>query len=146
MDTRTPEQRRRIMRAVKGKDTKPEWVVRRLLYSMGYRYRLHGKGLPGHPDIVFAGRRKVIFVHGCFWHGHGCAKGQPPKSRLDYWQPKLEQNASRDRARAQQLQALGWQSFVIWQCELFDLVAASYKLRAFLEGGENSIDMLKMSG
>ena len=82
-DTRTPQQRRRIMQAVKSRDTKPEMVVRRCLHAMGYRYRLHRKDLPGRPDIVFAGRRKAIFVHGCFWYRHGCAKGQLPKSRLD---------------------------------------------------------------
>ena len=90
MDTRTPQQRRRIMQAIKSRDTKPEMVVRRCLHAMGYRYRLHRKDLPGRPDIMFAGRRKGIFVHGCFWHRHGCAKGRLPKSRLKYWKPKLD--------------------------------------------------------
>lgn len=140
MDTRTPEQRRRIMRAVKSKDTKPELAVRRLLYSLGYRYRLHPKGLPGRPDIAFLGRRKAIFVHGCFWHGHECAKGRSPKSRLEYWQPKLEQNAIRDRTKMEQLESLGWQSLVIWQCEIEDSDDLRKRLRIFLDGPENPID------
>lgn len=140
MDTRTPEQRRRIMRAVKSKDTKPELAVRRLLYRLGYRYRLHPKGLPGRPDIAFLGRRKAIFVHGCFWHGHECAKGRSPKSRLEYWQPKLEQNATRDRTKMEQLESLGWQSLVIWQCEIEDSDDLRKRLRIFLDGPENPID------
>lgn len=140
MDTRTPEQRRRIMQAVKGKDTKPEWIVRRLLYGMGYRYRLHRKGLPGRPDIAFVGRKKAIFVHGCFWHGHECQKGRLPKSRLDYWQPKLEKNVNRDRTKIEQLESLGWRSLTVWQCELGDLDALTARLRAFLDETENPID------
>jgi DNA mismatch endonuclease (patch repair protein) len=140
MDTRTPEQRRRIMRAVKSKDTGPELTVRRLLYSLGYRYRLHRKGLPGSPDIVFVGRKKAIFVHGCFWHGHGCVKGRLPKSKLDYWQPKLEQNINRDRTKVEQIESLGWQSLIIWQCEMKDLDVLRNQLRIFLDGPENPID------
>jgi len=140
VDTRTPEQRRRIMQAVKGKDTKPEWIVRRLLYGMGYRYRLHRKGLPGRPDIAFVGRKKAIFVHGCFWHGHECQKGRLPKSRLDYWQPKLEKNVNRDRTKIEQLESLGWRSLTVWQCELGDLDALTARLRAFLDETENPID------
>lgn len=128
------------MRAVKSKDTKPELAVRRLLYSLGYRYRLHPKGLPGRPDIAFLGRRKAIFVHGCFWHGHECAKGRSPKSRLEYWQPKLEQNATRDRTKMEQLESLGWQSLVIWQCEIEDSDDLRKRLRIFLDGAENPID------
>lgn len=131
-DTRTPEQRRRIMQSVKGKDTKPEWVVRRLLHRMGYRYRLHAHNLPGKPDIVFPARRKVIFVHGCFWHAHGCKIGRPPKSRSDYWVPKLEANSARDAAKQSQLEALGWSVLVVWQCETKDLLGLETKLRAFL--------------
>ena len=93
-------------------------VVRRLLHAMGYRYRLHRKDLPGKPDIVLPGHRTVIFVHGCFWHSHDCPKGLPPKSNLDYWLPKLEQNASRDKRKIEQLRSLGWHVVVIWQCEL----------------------------
>ena len=140
MDTRTPEQRRRNMQAVKGKDTKPEWMVRRLLHSMGYRYRLHRKGLPGRPDITFIGRKKAIFVHGCFWHGHYCPRGGLPKSRLDYWQPKLEKNVDRDRTKLQQLESLGWRSLVVWECELSDLNVLTARLRAFLDETEKLID------
>src|SRR5690348_10768683 len=95
-DTRTPAQRSRIMASVQQRNTGPEWIVRRLLHSNGHRYRLHSKKLPGKPDIVFGARKKAIFVHGCFWHGHDCAKGRSPKSRLDYWGPKLEANRRRD--------------------------------------------------
>lgn len=89
-DNRTPASRSALMARIGGKNTTPELVVRRLLHGMGYRFRLHRKELPGTPDIVFPGRRKAIFVHGCFWHAHGCSIGRPPKSRLDYWLPKLD--------------------------------------------------------
>ncbi|WP_116087765.1 very short patch repair endonuclease [Tropicimonas sp. IMCC34011] len=117
MDTRSPEQRRRIMQSVKQKDTAPEMVVRRLLHAAGYRYRLHRKDMPGRPDIVFGGRRKVIFVHGCFWHAHGCSKGQAPKSKLNYWGPKLAQNAERDARNVRSLEEAGWQVLTVWECE-----------------------------
>lgn len=132
MDTRTEEQRRRIMQAVRSRDTGPEMLVRRLLHRMGYRYRLHRKDLPGKPDIVFSSRRKVIFVHGCFWHSHGCSKGRPPKSRLDFWRPKLRENSRRDARNEAALRALGWNVLVIWQCETSDLEALAQRLRRFL--------------
>ena len=100
---------------------------------MGHRYRLHRKDLPGRPDIAFIGRRKAIFVHGCFWHWHGCPKGQLPKSRLDYWRPKLEQNVRRDRANIEQLELIGWRVLVIWQCQTNDAVALAEQLSAFLD-------------
>ena len=133
-DTRTPEQRRRIMQAVRGKDTGPEWTVRRLLHGLGYRYRLHRKDLPGKPDLVFPGRKTAIFVHGCFWHAHGCRYGQPPKSRLDYWLPKLEQNKKRDAEKRAQLEALGWKVLTVWQCDARDIEALTARLRVFLDG------------
>ena len=132
MDTRTEEQRRRIMQAVKSRDTGPEMVVRRLLHSLGYRYRLHRKDLPGRPDVAFLSRRKAIFVHGCFWHGHGCPKGRPPKSRLDYWKPKLEGNRERDRRKEDELRSMGWSVLVIWQCETTDLGGLVRRLHGFL--------------
>lgn len=135
MDTRTEEQRRRIMQAVKSRDTGPEMLVRRLLHSMGYRYRLHRRDLPGTPDIAFISRRKAIFVHGCFWHGHGCPKGRPPKSRLDYWKPKLDGNIERDRRNEEELRSLGWSVLVVWQCETADLDALARRLRGFLGHG-----------
>ncbi|MBL3554090.1 very short patch repair endonuclease [Rhodovulum sulfidophilum] len=134
MDTRLPEQRRRIMQAVKSKDTGPELCVRRLLHGMGYRFRLHRKDLPGTPDIVLPRHLKAIFVHGCFWHAHGCSKGRPPKSNLDYWLPKLEQNVYRDRTKMEQLDTLGWKALVVWQCETKNLEALSAKLRSFVDG------------
>jgi DNA mismatch endonuclease (patch repair protein) len=108
------------MQSVKTRDTAPELIVRRVLFAQGCRYRLHGKNLPGRPDIVLAGRKKAIFVHGCFWHSHGCAKGRSPKSRVDYWGPKLEANRTRDPRNLRELWELGWDVLVVWQCELAD--------------------------
>ena len=133
MDTRTAEQRRRIMQAVKSRDTGPEMVVRRLLHSLGYRYRVHRKDLPGKPDVAFLSRRKAIFVHGCFWHGHGCPKGRLPKSRLDYWEPKLNANKERDRRKEKELRSMGWDVLTIWQCETADLEALAGRLHGFLD-------------
>ena len=132
MDTRTPEQRRRIMQAVKSENTGPELLVRGLLHRMGYRYRLHRRDLPGSPDIAFVSHRKAIFVHGCFWHGHDCPKGRLPKSRLDYWRPKLDKNRERDRKREEELRSLGWAVLVVWQCETVDLEALGRRLQAFV--------------
>ena len=138
VDTRTKKQRRRIMQAVQGKDTRPEWKVRRLLHGLGYRYRLHRKDLPGTPDLVFPRRRKTIFVHGCFWHAHGCQYGRPPKSRLDYWLPKLEQTKERDAEKSAGLEALGWKVLTVWQCETKDLDALTARLTAFLDDVDKS--------
>jgi len=137
-DTRTPEQRRRIMQAVKTHDTGPELTVRRILFRLGYRYRLNAKKLPGRPDIVFPGRKRAIFVHGCFWHGHGCAKGRAPKSRLDYWAPKLRTNRERDAAQLLELEKLGWSVLTIWQCEIHDEEVLAASLKRFLGGVSNS--------
>lgn len=135
-DTRSPEQRKRIMQAVGSKDTKPEIAVRSLLHRLGYRYRLHRKELPGSPDIVFKKRMKVIFVHGCFWHSHGCQKGQAPKSRMEYWGPKLAENRQRDARNVSKLCADGWQVLTVWQCETKDLDNLEVRLRAFLDDGQ----------
>lgn len=132
-DTRTPDQRRRIMRAVKTENTGPEREVRRLLHRLRYRYRLHPKSLPGRPDVVFPSRKIAIFVHGCFWHGHSCRKGKPPKSRLEYWGPKLKANQQRDATKAAELRALGWRTLTIWQCELKDSRKLTPKLVKFIE-------------
>jgi DNA mismatch endonuclease (patch repair protein) len=137
-DTRSPEQRRRIMQSVKTRDTGPERTVRHILYGLGYRYRLNAKTLPGRPDIVLPGRMKAIFVHGCFWHGHKCRKGRAPKSRLDYWIPKLKTNKTRDAARVRELKALGWSVLVVWQCETKDSETLRMKLYAFLEDAPNA--------
>jgi DNA mismatch endonuclease (patch repair protein) len=91
--------------------------------------------MPGTPDIVFASRRRVVFVHGCFWHGHGCSKGQPPKSKSDYWAPKLAANTARDARRIKELHALGWQSMTVWQCELKEPVAVLQRVKKFLDNG-----------
>ena len=130
--TETAAQRSRTMRAVKSRDTKPELAVRRLLHSMGYRYRLHRSGLPGKPDIVFSSRRKVIFVHGCFWHGHECARGaRVPASNTEYWTAKIGRNVARDRGTLVQLTDAGWAALVLWECELDDGLAE--RLTGFLD-------------
>ena len=131
-DTRTPAQRRRIMQAVNAKDTGPELVVRRLVHRLGYRYRLHRKDLPGTPDLVFPARRRVIFIHGCFWHSHGCRYGRPPKSRQEYWLPKLRRNERRDGNARYALSKLGWTTLTVWQCETRDLERLATRLDSFL--------------
>jgi DNA mismatch endonuclease (patch repair protein) len=133
------------MQSVKTKDTGPEQVVRRVLFAAGYRYRLHRRGLPGSPDIVFPGRRKAIFVHGCFWHSHGCAKGKAPKSRLEYWGPKLKANRARDTRNRHDLLSLGWDSLVIWQCELGNIDRLFARLTRFVDSPQNSIDTSKIN-
>lgn len=117
MDTRTREQRSRIMRSVRSYDTGPELIVRKIVHSLGLRFRAHGKGLPGKPDLVLRRHRAVVFVNGCFWHGHGCSKGKLPKSRLDFWAPKISRNRERDALRMQQLTSDGWRVLTVWQCE-----------------------------
>jgi DNA mismatch endonuclease (patch repair protein) len=117
-DTLTPAARSAHMAKIRSKDTKPEVLVRRLLFRLGYRFRLHGKGLPGRPDIVFKARRKVVFVHGCFWHGHaGCASAHMPKTRPDFWAEKFSKNAQRDEKNVAALEALGYDVAVVWECE-----------------------------
>ena len=133
MDRLEPPARRRLMQAVKSKNTGPEIAVRSLLHRLGYRFRLHRKDLPGTPDIVFPSRRAAIFVHGCFWHGHGCRIGQLPKSKLDYWTPKIDANRARDARKLAALAAAGWRSVVIWQCELRDTEALTRRLKTFLD-------------
>lgn len=123
------------MRAVKGRDTAPEMQVRRLVFSMGHRYRLHRKDLPGKPDLSFIGLRKVVFVHGCFWHGHDCVRGaRTPKENNAYWVEKIARNKVRDQTHLATLAARGWQSLVIWECELKQLDRVRDRLAAFLEG------------
>jgi DNA mismatch endonuclease (patch repair protein) len=139
MDTLTPAQRSERMGRVRSKDTKPELVVRRLVHSLGFRYRLHNTKLPGKPDLVFPGRRKIIFVHGCFWHRHGraCPLTRLPKSRLEFWQPKLEENHKRDRKNYRSLRASGWDILVLWECQLQDLEFVTGKITEFLSGSRN---------
>jgi DNA mismatch endonuclease (patch repair protein) len=121
------------MRAVRQKDTAPEMAVRRLLHNLGFRYRLHDRQLPGTPDIVFKGRRKVIFVHGCYWHGHNCKVGGPAKSRTEYWGPKIARNRQRDENAVSALSQQGWASMVEWECETKDLQTLAVALSRFLE-------------
>lgn len=136
MDKFSLSKRSEIMSSIRGRDTRPEIAVRKLVYALGYRYRLHVRKLPGCPDLVFRKRKKVIFVHGCFWHGHGCKKGHPPKSNLDYWLPKLEENKNRDARNIRELEALGWKVLVIWQCEIKDAEQLKQRVISFLGGLE----------
>jgi DNA mismatch endonuclease (patch repair protein) len=130
----TLEARSRIMRAVKSRDTTPELAVRRLAHRMGYRFRLHRKDLPGKPDLVFPGRHRVIFVHGCFWHGHDCARGaRVPKGNREYWLRKIKCNRERDGAACTALTAAGWKITVFWECELRDAKRLRSRLSRFLK-------------
>lgn len=127
----SPDLRRRTMQAVKSKNTAPEMVVRRLLHGKGYRYRLHRRDLPGCPDLVFPSRRKIIFVHGCFWHGHDCPRGsRVPKSNTAYWLEKVARNRERDFNSKQRLKSNGWQVCTIWECQVKSPVIR--KLEKFL--------------
>ena len=119
---------------VRSKDTKPEMLVRRLVHGMGYRYSLHGRHLPGRPDLVFPSRSKIIFVHGCFWHRHGkCKYTRWPRSKLSFWKPKLEDNNRRDKVIQRDLRRLGWKLLVVWECQLSDVEKLARKIRKFLE-------------
>lgn len=121
MDRLDPQARSLLMSKVRGKDTKPEMAVRSYLHRRGLRYRLHDRSLPGKPDLVFKSRRVVVFVHGCFWHGHpGCSKARIPKTREEFWRSKIETNAARDRRSIRRLRALGWRVLVVWQCRISD--------------------------
>lgn len=134
MNVQTENNRSSIMRAVKAKDTKPEMIVRRMIHKMGYRYRLHRKDIPGKPDIVFSLRRKAIFVHGCFWHGHDCKRGaRVPKTNVEYWTSKVERNKNRDRRHVDELTELGWEVLIVWECETQDTSVLSARLDSFLK-------------
>ena len=134
-DTLTSKERSERMRRVRGADTKPEKLVRRLVHGMGYRYRLHRRDLPGTPDLVFTTRRKVIFVHGCFWHRHpdpDCPLARLPKSRLEFWKPKLEGNREREMKNQERLAELEWDVLEIWECQLRDTDGLRSRVREFL--------------
>lgn len=121
------------MRRIRSKNTKPEMLVRQIAFKLGYRFRLHRTDLPGKPDLVFPGRRKAIFVHGCFWHQHKlCREGRLPASRLDYWEAKLNRNVQRDTESRAKLASLGWQTLVIWECEVTDTVKLANVISGFL--------------
>ena len=132
-DPLTPQQRSAFMARIRSKDTKPELAVRKALFALGYRFRLHIKGLAGRPDVAFTRKRKVVFVHGCFWHGHeGCKHAHLPKTRPDYWREKFERNRARDAANLLRLAETGWDAHIVWECELShpDVVVA--RLERFL--------------
>jgi len=135
MDRLSCGRRSALMSRIRSKDTLPERTLRRTLHNLGYRYRLHGRDLPGCPDIVFSRRRKVIFVHGCFWHLHArCKLGALPKSKLRYWRPKLEANVARDKRNIRRLRNKGWKVLVVWQCQLRNLGPKDVaKIQRFLE-------------
>lgn len=137
MDTLTIDQRSELMGRVRSTDTKPELRVRRLLHSLGYRFRLHRRDLPGSPDLVFPSRRKVIFVHGCYWHRHderNCPLTRTPKSKLDFWRNKFAENQRRDARIQTELEAKGWRWMVAWECELRHEEQLKNALVEFLEG------------
>ncbi|MBN8966099.1 MAG: DNA mismatch endonuclease Vsr [Rhizobiales bacterium] len=115
MDTLTKAERSEQMARVRNKDTKPEWVVRRMLHSLGYRYRLHRRDLPGSPDLVFPSRKVVVFVHGCFWHGHHCPRGKAPSSNKGFWNKKISGNKTRDLRNTRALRRLGWSVITLWE-------------------------------
>jgi len=119
MDPLSPAERSELMARIRAKNTKPELVVRRLVHRMGYRYRLHSSKLPGRPDLAFPGRKKAVFVHGCFWHAHqGCRRAFLPKTRPEYWETKLRANRERDVRVCHELERLGWSWLIVWECEV----------------------------
>ncbi len=127
------DRRSNNMRRIRSKDTAPELVVRRMVHSLGFRFRLHSKDLPGRPDLVFARLKSVILVHGCFWHSHpGCKETHVPKTRQEYWRPKLEGNRTRDAANKAKLKRLGWRVLVVWECETKHEVRLQAKVKRFL--------------
>jgi DNA mismatch endonuclease (patch repair protein) len=141
-DLLTREQRSRNMSRIRGKNTKPELLVRKLLHAKGYRYRLHGQSgaekLPGRPDLVFAGRRKVIFVNGCFWHFHDCKAGQhAPAANAEFWEAKRTGTRERDAVQQEQLKAAGWKVLTVWECQLKDRSMLEARLTAFLESARD---------
>lgn len=138
MDTLTPEQRSHRMSLIRSKNTQAELRVRRLVYAMGYRYRLHRKDLPGKPDLAFLSIRRVIFVNGCFWHRHqGCRRASIPKSRVAYWKDKFAKTLKRDTKNLTQLKAMGWEYLIIWECELRDTKTLRQKIAEFLSASHS---------
>jgi DNA mismatch endonuclease (patch repair protein) len=133
MDTVSTEVRSKIMRSVRGKNTKPEVTVRSIVHSLGLRFRLHDRKLPGHPDLVLAKHCAVIFVHGCFWHRHDCSKATAPKTRADFWQAKFDANVARDARQRTAIESTGWRVLTIWECEVKDSNALRAKLEAFFD-------------
>ncbi len=136
MDDLTPEKRSWNMSRIRGRDTKPELLVRSLLHRLGYRFRLHCRDLPGTPDIVLPKYRTVIFVHGCFWHRHpGCRYAYTPKSRVEFWKDKFTANVDRDARTRRALEQAGWQVLIVWECELRDMAGLSDRLMSEIGSG-----------
>lgn len=134
MDTLSPVERSERMRRVKGWDTKPELKLRKMVWSLGHRFRKHRRDIPGNPDLVFMGRRQAIFLHGCFWHRHDCPSGRRiPKSRVTFWKKKFSRNVERDSVVAKSLRRAGWRSLVIWECELKKEGLIVRRIKRFLD-------------
>lgn len=134
MDRLSADARSRLMSRVASHNTKPERAVRSMLHRLGFRFRLHRRDLPGTPDIVLPGRKTVVFVHGCFWHGHACKIDKMPKSRIEYWDPKIRANRERDHRNARRLRVLGWHVLTVWECELKKPQALERRVVRFFEG------------
>ncbi|HEX3716856.1 MAG TPA: DNA mismatch endonuclease Vsr [Verrucomicrobiae bacterium] len=135
LDPLSRQERGRRMSLIRGKDTKPELFVRSLIHRMGFRFVLHKAGLPGRPDICFPSRKKIIFIHGCFWHRHSdpkCKMARLPKSRLEFWRPKLENNAERDKRHLLELRKAGWRCLIVWECQLAKVEKMQNRIRRFL--------------
>lgn len=133
VDPLLPETRSALMARIRGKDTKPELIVRRMVHAMGYRFRLHRRDLPGTPDIVFPGRKKIILVNGCFWHGHaGCRFARAPATRVDYWGPKIAATRARDARQIAALRRAGWSVSVVWECQTREQTALARRIARFL--------------
>lgn len=136
MDRISPEQRQRLMSRVRQKNTKPEVMVRSILHRQGFRFRLHNRKLPGTPDIVLPRHSSVVFVNGCFWHGHDCPRGSLPATRRDFWQSKITKNQLRDARNHADLKAIGYQVITVWECELRDIDALAEKLTTLITHGK----------
>lgn len=138
MDRLSPAQRSALMSRVRGRDTKPEHLVRSIVHRLGYRYQLHVADLAGKPDLVFPSRRKIIFVHGCFWHRHGCKRGGLPSTNVSFWKEKLERNRSRDHKAIRSLKKAGWRVMVVWECRIGNSHALRVRLDRFLADAEGN--------
>lgn len=133
MDTLSTAARSRMMSGIKGKNTKPELLVRRAAHALGYRFRLHRRDLPGSPDLVFPSRKLCLFVHGCYWHRHeGCKYCYEPKSNVEFWAEKFRKNVERDKRVQGELEEMGWKVAILWECQVADPVALEASLRSFL--------------
>lgn len=142
MDVLTKAQRSYCMSRIRGKDTKPEITVRKIIYSLGYRYRLHKRSLPGYPDIVLTKQKKIIFVNGCWWHRHDCKLGRrSPKSRLKYWLPKLRANKDRYSRNVKELRNQGWRVLTLWECQIYKQEKVTSRIIEFLEGNNNRTNL-----